>query len=171
MLSFFTFLSITQDLSRIKKNPTRPFVDIGKQETQAKFQQKILNCKVVEACQSFQIFRQNIWFLKNNRALSKFLYGILHYLISTIKLQRNQSVKTNFKLTTQATLSLLVIPIFSECVNCLNESYNSKDSKGYEWKEHGGKSIHVWFQSDPLPTLKEMETLEETIKRDVILGR
>ena len=30
--------------------------------------------------------RQNTWFLENNRALSKFLYGILHYLISTIKL-------------------------------------------------------------------------------------
>ena len=38
------------------------------------------------AHQSFQIFKQNTWFLKNNRALSKFLYGILHYLISIIKL-------------------------------------------------------------------------------------
>ena len=47
----------------------------------AKFQQKVLNCRIVGARQSFQIFRQNTWFLKNNRALSKFLYGILHYLI------------------------------------------------------------------------------------------
>ena len=47
---------------------------------------KILNCRVVGVCQSFQIFRQNTWFLENNRALSKFLYGILHYLISIIKL-------------------------------------------------------------------------------------
>ena len=51
-----------------------------------KFQQEILNCRIVGARQSFQIFRQNTWFLKKNRALSKFLYGILFYLISIIKL-------------------------------------------------------------------------------------
>ena len=50
------------------------------------FQQKILNCRVVGACQSFQIFKQNTSFLENNRALSKFLNGIFHYLI-------NQSIK------------------------------------------------------------------------------
>ena len=47
---------------------------------------KLLNCRVVGARQSFQIFRQNAWFLENNRALPKVLYGILHYLISIIKL-------------------------------------------------------------------------------------
>ena len=52
----------------------------------AKFQEKILDCRVVGARQNFQIFRQNSWFLENNRALSKFLYEILHYLISTTKL-------------------------------------------------------------------------------------
>ena len=52
----------------------------------AKFQQKLLNCRIVGARQSFQILRLNTWFLKNNRALAKFLYGILHYLISIIKL-------------------------------------------------------------------------------------
>ena len=31
---------------------------------------------VVGARQSFQILRQNAWFLENNRALSKFLYEI-----------------------------------------------------------------------------------------------
>ena len=41
---------------------------------------------VVGARRSFQIFRQNTWFLENIRALSKFLYGNLHYLISVIKL-------------------------------------------------------------------------------------
>ena len=50
------------------------------------FQQKILNCEVARARQSFQIFRQNTWFFENNRALSKVLYGILHYLISIINL-------------------------------------------------------------------------------------
>ena len=70
---------------RNKKNPTHPFVDIGKYETCAKFQQKILNCRVAGARQSFQIFRQNTWFLEHNRALSKSLYGIFRYLISIIK--------------------------------------------------------------------------------------
>ena len=57
---------------------------------------------VVGARQSFQFFRQVTWFLGNNRALSKCRYQILHNLISIIKLQKNQSVNTNFKLTTRA---------------------------------------------------------------------
>ena len=51
----------------------------------AKFQQKLLNSVVVGARQSFQIFRQNTWFLENKRVLSKSLYGTLHYLISISK--------------------------------------------------------------------------------------
>ena len=51
---------------------------------------------VVGARQSFQIIRQNTWFLENNRALSKFLYGILHYLIIIIKLEQNQSIEKQF---------------------------------------------------------------------------
>ena len=62
-----------------KKNPEDPFVD------SATFQQKIMNSMVVGARQGFQFFRQKTWFLKNNRALSKFLYGVLNYLISIIK--------------------------------------------------------------------------------------
>ena len=69
-----------------------------------KFQQKILNCRVIGARQIFQIFRQNTWFLESNRALSKFLYGILHYLIRIIKYYQNKSIKNNFMSTTQATL-------------------------------------------------------------------
>ena len=57
----------------------------------------MLNCRAVGTRHSFQVFRQNTWFLKNNRVLYKIFNGILHYLISTIKLQRSQSVKTNFK--------------------------------------------------------------------------
>ena len=41
---------------------------------------------IVGVCQNFKIFRQKTWFLENNRDLSKFLDGILHYLISIIKL-------------------------------------------------------------------------------------
>ena len=40
---------------------------------------------VAGARQSFQFFRQKTWFLENNRALSKFLYGVSQYLISIIK--------------------------------------------------------------------------------------
>ena len=42
---------------------------------------------VVGVRQSCQFFRQNTWFLENNRDLSKVLYGIWHYLISIIKQQ------------------------------------------------------------------------------------
>ena len=43
-----------------------------------KFQEKILKCRIVRTCQSFQSFRQNTRFLENialNRALSKFCTG------------------------------------------------------------------------------------------------
>ena len=36
---------------------------------------------VAGSSQSFQFFRQNMWFLENNRPLSKFVYEILHYLV------------------------------------------------------------------------------------------
>ena len=49
------------------------------------FSKKILNSIVVGARQNSQFFRQKTWFLENNRALSKFLYGVLHYLTSIIK--------------------------------------------------------------------------------------
>ena len=71
--------------SRSKQNQTNlehPFEHIGKRETCTIFQQNLLNSIVVGA----QFFRQNTLFLKNNRALSKFLCGILHYLISITKL-------------------------------------------------------------------------------------
>ena len=64
-----------------------------------------------------------------------------------------------------------VLPVFSEFVNCLNELYDSKDPRDYGWKEHEGKFIHVWFQGKPLPTLKEIEALEETSTHDVNLKK
>ena len=60
---------------------------------------------VVGARQNFQFFRQITWFLRNNKAFSKFRQWILYNLISIIKLSKDHSVKGNFKLTTQATLS------------------------------------------------------------------
>ena len=41
---------------------------------------------VIGARQSFQLFRQNTWFLENNVASSIFSYGIFLYLISINKL-------------------------------------------------------------------------------------
>ena len=41
---------------------------------------------VVGDRQNFKLFRQITWFLKNNRAVSRFLYGNLDYLISITKL-------------------------------------------------------------------------------------
>ena len=40
---------------------------------------------VVGARQGLQFLKQKTCFLENNRALSKFLYEILHYLIAIIK--------------------------------------------------------------------------------------
>ena len=54
----------------------------------SKFQQNLLNSMVVRA----QFLRQDTWFLQNNRDLSKFLCGILHYLISITKLSINHSM-------------------------------------------------------------------------------
>ena len=60
---------------------------------------------VVGARQSVQLFRQNIWLLESNRALSKFLYGVSHYIISIVKLEQDQFIKPQFILTTRATLN------------------------------------------------------------------
>ena len=48
------------------------------------FSQKDLAFMVARARQIFEFFRQITWFRRNNRALSKFRYRILHYLISFI---------------------------------------------------------------------------------------
>ena len=72
-----------------QKNPEHSFVDIGKMETCAKFQQKILSSMVVGARQNFQFFREITWFLGNGRALSTIKYWILHHLINIVKLQNH----------------------------------------------------------------------------------
>ena len=60
-----------------KKNLEHLLLDIGKQETCATVQQKILNSRVVGARQSFRILRQITWFPENNRALSNFLWDFV----------------------------------------------------------------------------------------------
>ena len=42
-----------------------------------------------------QFFRQNTWFLENNGTMSKFLFGIMNYLISINRLLKNQFLKRN----------------------------------------------------------------------------
>ena len=69
-----------------RKNPEHTSVNIRKWQLSTKFQQKLLNSMVVGARQSLQFFRKNTWFFENGRALSKFLYDILHYLINITKL-------------------------------------------------------------------------------------
>ena len=68
----FLFWQITQFLNKILKNPEHPFVDSGKQEMCIKFQQKLLKSTVIGTLQSFQFFRQDSWFLENNRGLLNF---------------------------------------------------------------------------------------------------
>ena len=66
---------MTQDLNKMKKNPEHPFVDIGKYETRAKFQQKILNSMLEGACQSFKFFRQKPGFSKTIELCLNFSMG------------------------------------------------------------------------------------------------
>ena len=56
-LVFYFFINNSRS-KQTKKSPEHPFLDIFKQKTCAKFQQKILNSMVVGVRQSFQIFRQ-----------------------------------------------------------------------------------------------------------------
>ena len=67
-LVFYTFINNSRSKQN-KKIPTHAFVDITKQKTCAKFQQKILTSMVVGARQNFQFFREKTWFLGNNRGL------------------------------------------------------------------------------------------------------
>ena len=60
--SFFIFVNNSR-FKQNKKYPEHSFVDIGKEEGCAKFQQKLLKPIAVGALQNFQFFRQKTWFL------------------------------------------------------------------------------------------------------------
>ena len=68
LIRFCTFINNSKSKQN-KENATHFFVDITKQRTCVKFQQKILKSIVVGARQSFQFFRQKTWFHGNNRGL------------------------------------------------------------------------------------------------------
>ena len=55
-----------------KKSTEDLFIETGKYETCAKFQQKTLNSMEAGARRNFEFSRQTIKFVRNNRALSKF---------------------------------------------------------------------------------------------------
>ena len=78
-------MQITQDLNKIKKIRTL-FCRHWWAGDVCEFSAKNVELRVVGARRSFQIYWQKAWFPENNSALSKFLYEILHYLISIIKL-------------------------------------------------------------------------------------
>ena len=105
---FYTFVFyIFVNNSRSKQNkkiPNTLLQTLVSRKRVQNFSKNVLNSLVVGARQSFQFFRQVTWFLGNYRALPKFRYQILHYLISIIRLSKNQSVKLNFVLTTRTTL-------------------------------------------------------------------
>ena len=96
---------------QIKKNLEHNFVDIGKQETCVKFQQKIFKSMVVGVRASFQFIRQNTWFLENNRALSNYFewkfalldqfYQIIKKSFHKIQCPINQANHFNKKLVFQ----------------------------------------------------------------------
>ena len=83
----FLFWQVMQDLNKMKQI-SKTLLNTLVSRKRAKFQQNLLNSMVVGT----HFFRQITLFLKNNRALSKFLCGILHYLISITKLSKNQSM-------------------------------------------------------------------------------
>ena len=72
----------TQDLNKIKQILSTLVKTLVIRNYVRNFNKNL----VVGARQSRQFLRQYIWFIKSNRVLSKFLYGILRSLISITKL-------------------------------------------------------------------------------------
>ena len=66
-----------------KKNPAHSFVEVG---NMCDVSAKIIELWGIWSLSQFSNFQKNTWFFEDNRALSKFLYGILHYLVGIIKL-------------------------------------------------------------------------------------
>ena len=62
---------------------------------------------IVGAHQKFQFFIQITWFLENNCLNLGIGFGITWLVLSNYK--KNQSLKTNFKLTTRATLNNYIV--------------------------------------------------------------
>ena len=75
---FFQFLQITQDLNKIKKNSQIAFCKHRRVGNVCNILAKSIRI-IVGARQSFQFFRQNIWFLQSNKALSVYLSGRFYY--------------------------------------------------------------------------------------------
>ena len=110
----FQFLQITQNLNKIQKILTTLLFILVSRKLVQNFNKNYLTlCLTLWQLEFVKIFNFSdkipkiTWSLENNRALSKFLYEILHYLISIIKVQGNRSINSNFTLTTRASLPSL----------------------------------------------------------------
>ena len=80
---------------------------------------------VVGARESFQFFRQKTWFLENNRALSKFLYEVWHYLINYCY---QITIKSVHKKQNRPSLSLQLYENGTPCV-VLQNTFQKLHSK------------------------------------------
>ena len=77
-----------------------------------KISAKNINFCGSESSSKFQSFKRIAWFIGNNKALSKFRYRIFYNLISVTKLLKKSIHKSQFTLTTWATLSLSIMGQF-----------------------------------------------------------
>ena len=107
----FQFLQITKNLNKIQKILTTLLFILVSRKLVQNFNKNYLTlCLTLWQLELVKIFNFSdkipkiIWSLENNRALSKFLYEILHYLISIIKVQGNHSINSNFTSNTRASL-------------------------------------------------------------------
>ena len=88
------------------KNPTHHFIDITKQKTCPKFQQKILNTMVAGV---FNFSDKKPGFLEMIQVCLNVGIGFCITWLLLPNYKKNQSVKTSFELTTRATLKYLKI--------------------------------------------------------------
>ena len=85
ILVFYIVINNSRSKQNKKKSRTH-FCRHWSLENVCKSSTKISNFVIVGADQSFQFFWQIVWFLGNDRALSKFRYQILYNLITITKL-------------------------------------------------------------------------------------
>ena len=85
---FLQILQIVKDLNKIKEIPNTILqtLIIIRKITKKNHQKKYSSRWQLELVKTFFFFRQNTQFFGSNKDLSKFLRGVLHYLVIIIKL-------------------------------------------------------------------------------------
>ena len=107
------------------------------------FSKKILNYRIVGAYQSFQIFWLNTCSLKSNRALPKFPYGILHYLINISNYNKISPKKTIYFNHTSH-LNILSISLFFCYFLKLNIKKRKHALEIFSWRFEVIFEVQVW---------------------------